>query len=77
VNLAQAAKAKLAEKNWDVGKMTKKEIRSLLFVFYGTSMDDNKNQKPAMVAMLSGKIQQSPQTIGAVSSALDDSSSNT
>jgi hypothetical protein len=54
--LAPDAKVKLAEKNGEIEKLTKKHICSLLLVEYGTLVDESKHLKPKLVDMLMAKM---------------------
>jgi hypothetical protein len=52
VLLSVNAREKLAEKDGDVSKITKKEICAILLAFHGTAVDESKHLKPALVQML-------------------------
>jgi hypothetical protein len=47
------ARTKLAAKNGDVSKITKKEISAMLLAYYGILVDESKYSKPVMIKMLS------------------------
>jgi hypothetical protein len=54
---APDALTKLSTKKGDVDKLYKGETCSLLFVFYGLYMDEEKTKKPELVNVLREKIQ--------------------
>ena len=63
VMLAGPANSKLAAKNGDLTKITKREICAILLVYYGTSVEEGKYAKQALVDMLSAKIEAGPENI--------------
>ena len=63
VMLAGPANSKLAAKNGDLMKITKREICAILLVYYGTSFEEGKHTKQVLVDMLSAKIEASPENI--------------
>jgi hypothetical protein len=64
IQMSGDASTKLAAKNGDVSKITKKEISAMLLAYYGISVDDeSKYSKPVMIQMLSEKIQYNPESI--------------
>jgi hypothetical protein len=63
VMLAGPANSKLAAKNGDLMKITKREICAILLVYYGTSVEEGKYAKQALVDMLSAKIEAGPENI--------------
>ena len=58
-----AAKIKLAAKDNDANKITKKEICALLMACYTTVADEIKHNKPIIVAMLSENIAVNPERV--------------
>ena len=50
--MVPAAKIKLAAKDKDSNKLTKKEICALLMAYYATVADESKHNKPTLVSML-------------------------
>lgn len=54
---ASGALTKLSNKKGDVDKLYKGEVCSLLFVFYGVYMEEEKTKKPDLVNVLREKIQ--------------------
>jgi hypothetical protein len=63
IQMSGDARTKLAAKNGDVSKITKKEISAMLLPYYGISVDESKYSKPVMIQMLSEKIQHNPESI--------------
>jgi hypothetical protein len=63
VMLARRANSKLAAKNGDLMKITKREICAILLVYYGTNVEEGKYAKQALVDMLSAKIEAGPENI--------------
>ena len=63
VMLAGPANSKLAAKNGDLTKITKREICAILLVYYGTRVEEGKHAKQALIDMLSAKIEASPENI--------------
>jgi hypothetical protein len=61
--LAGPANSKLAAKNGDLTKITKREICAILLVHYGTSVEEGKHAKRALINMLSAKVKVSPENI--------------
>ena len=55
---------KLAAKNGDLTKITKREIScAILLVYYGTNVEEGKYAKQTLVDMLSVKIEAGPENI--------------
>ena len=67
--MAPGANTKLATKDNDVAKLTKKEICALLMSCYATTVDENKYAKNILVAMLSEKIASNPEKVAALNPA--------
>jgi hypothetical protein len=63
VLLSVNAREKLAEKDGDVSKITKKEICAILLAFHGTMVDESKHLKPALVQMLTEKMEETPENV--------------
>jgi hypothetical protein len=63
IQMSGDARTKLAAKNGDVSKITKKEISAMLLAYYGISVGESKYSKPVMIQMLSEKIQHNPESI--------------
>ena len=66
LEMAPAAKTKLAAKNNDVAKLTKKEICALLMACYATTVDEKKYTNKILVTMLSEKIASNPERVAAL-----------
>jgi hypothetical protein len=63
IQISWDARTKLAAKNGDVSKTTKKEISAMLLSYYGILVDESKYSKPVMIQMLPEKIQHNPESI--------------
>ena len=61
--MVPATKIKLAAKDNNAKKLTKKEICALLMACYATVADESKHNKPTLVSMLSENIAAKPERV--------------
>ena len=67
--MVPAAKIKLAAKDNDANKLTKKEICALLMACYATMADESNHNKPNLVVMLSENIAENPERVATAPSS--------
>ena len=70
--MVPAAKIKLAAKDKDANKLTKKEVCALLMNFYATVADESKHNKHTLVATLSKNIAANPERVATTSALAAD-----
>ena len=63
--MAPTAVVKLAEKGGQVTRLTKKDISSLLFVYFSVDMDEVKHKKLELVTKLDERMVNDPEKLPA------------